>query len=394
MTGPLSGVVVVSLEQAVAVPYASRLLADLGARVIKVERVGGGDFARHYDNACGEVSSYFAWTNVGKESITLDFKQPEGREVLAKLIERADVVLCNLSPAVGRRIGVDAETLCASRPDLIVGELSGYGDGGPYSERKAYDALVQSEAGLIELTGEGEVTARTGISVADISGGVHLHAAVLAALYHRQRTGEGTALRLSLLESLAEWVQQPLLYATGTGRIPPRAGAHHASIAPYGPFRCGDGGTVHLAVQNEPQWTRLCERVLNRADLAIDPRFTTVASRVEHRQALHAELHTVFDGMTAEGLLAALDAADVPAARTRDVLGLAEHPQLAARDRWREVPVPGGASPRMLRPPVDATHWSWSPAPVPRLGQHTGAILSWLGYDEGRARKLREKGAV
>ncbi|GAA4017233.1 CoA transferase [Allokutzneria multivorans] len=393
MTGPLTGVVVLSLEQAVAVPYASRLLADLGARVIKVERVDGGDFARHYDSACGEVSSYFAWANVGKESITLDFKLPEGREVLTKLVERADVVLCNLSPAAARRLGVDAETLRADRPELIVGELSGYGDGGPYAERKAYDALVQSEAGLIELTGEGEVTARTGISVADISGGVHLHSAVLAALYHRERTGEGTALRLSLLESLAEWVQQPLLYATGTGRIPPRSGAHHASIAPYGPFRCGDDGTVHLAVQNEPQWTRLCARVLNRPELATDPRFTSVASRVEHREALHAELLSVFAGMTAEDVLAALDAADVPASRTRDVLGLAEHPQLAARERWHEVPAPG-ANPRMLRPPVDATQWSWSPTAIPRLGQHTDAILSWLGYDERSARKLREKGAV
>ncbi|SHF44580.1 CaiB/BaiF CoA transferase family protein [Streptoalloteichus hindustanus] len=390
---PLAGIVVVGLEHAVAVPYASRLLADLGARVIKVERRGTGDFARDYDRACGTVSSYFAWTNAGKESIALDVRHPAGRRVLDRLLARADVVLCNYSPAAARRLGVDAGTLRAARPELVVGELSGYGEGGPYDARKAFDALVQSEAGLIELTGAGEVTARTGISVADIAAGVQMHSAVLAALLHRERTGEGATLRLSLLEALAEWMHQPLLYALGTGAPAPRSGAHHASIAPYGPFRCADGGTVHLAVQNEPQWRRLCVDVLGRPELADDPRFRAVTDRVANRPALHAELQPVFDRMTAEALLAALDAADVPASRTRDVLGLAEHPQLAARDRWRRVPVPGAEPVPMLTPPVSAEAWEWDPAAVPALGEHTDAILTWLGYTAEEIRELRATSA-
>ncbi|AHH94951.1 CoA transferase [Kutzneria viridogrisea] len=376
---PLDGVLVLALEQAVAVPYASRLLADLGARVIKVERPGRGDFARDYDSACGEVSSYFAWVNVGKESVCLDLKTAAGRRAVDELVRRADVVLCNLSPAAARRLGLDADTLRAARPELVVGELSGYGEDGPYRERKAFDALVQSEAGLIDLTGEGEVSARAGISVADIAGGVQLHAAVLAALLARQRTGEGATLRLSLLDALAEWMHQPLLYAAGTGQVPARNGAHHPTIAPYGPFRCGDGGTVHLAVQNDPQWQRLCAEVLGMPELAADPRFGTVADRVRRREDLHQHLQSHFDTLTADALLVALDEADVPAARTRRVLDLLSHPQTVDRDRLREVPVPGGVAP-MLRPPVDA--WQWSAAPVPALGEHTAPVLRWLGFSE------------
>ncbi|WP_433269667.1 CaiB/BaiF CoA transferase family protein [Actinosynnema sp. CS-041913] len=386
---PLDGVLVVSLEQAVAVPYAARLLADLGARVVKVERPDGGDFARHYDHACGEVSSYFAWTNVGKESLTLDLKNPAGREVLDRLISRADVVLCNLSPGAARRIGVDADTLRAEHPTLVVGELSGYGDSGPYAGRKAFDALVQSEAGLVELTGEGDVTARAGISVADIAAGVQLHSAVLAALLHRARTGEGATLRLSLFEAMAEWMHQPMLYAAGTGAAAPRTGAHHPSIAPYGPFPCRDG-SVHLAVQNDPQWRRLCT-VLGRPELADDPRFGTVSSRVGHRPALHAELD--FTDWTAADLLDALDRADVPAARTRSVADLPDHPQLADRDRWTTVPVPGGET-AMLRPPVDSTAWKWAPGAVPRHGQHTDHVLSTLGYGPDEIEALRTQSAV
>ncbi|MCP2260116.1 Crotonobetainyl-CoA:carnitine CoA-transferase CaiB [Streptoalloteichus tenebrarius] len=390
---PLAGTVVVGLEHAVAVPYATRLLADLGARVIKVERRGSGDFARDYDRACGAVSSYFAWTNVGKESIALDVRHPDGRRVLDRLLARADVVLCNYSPAAARRLGVDAETLRAARPELVVGELSSYGEGGPYDTRKAFDALAQSETGLIELTGEGEVRARAGISVADIAAGVQLHAAVLAALLHRERTGEGVTLRLSLMEALAEWMHQPLLYAAGTGVVPPRSGAHHASIAPYGPFSCADGGAVHLAVQNEPQWRRLCAEVLGRAELADDPRFRTVSDRVANRSALHAELQLVFDRMDADELLAALDAADVPAARTRGVLDLLDHPQLTARDRWRRVPVPEADPVPMLTPPVSSGSWEWTAAAVPALGEHTDAILTWLGYSEAEIRQLRATSA-
>ncbi|MBB5808223.1 crotonobetainyl-CoA:carnitine CoA-transferase CaiB-like acyl-CoA transferase [Saccharothrix ecbatanensis] len=386
---PLDGVLVVSLEQAVAVPYATRLLADLGARVIKIERRDGGDFARHYDSACGSVSSYFAWTNVGKESLTLDLKHPAGREVLDELVVAADVVLCNLSPDAARRLGVDASSLRAVKPDLVVGELSGYGDEGPYASRKAFDALVQSEAGLVELTGDGDVTARAGISVADIAAGVQLQSAVLAALLHRARTGEGATLRLSLFEAMTEWMHQPMLYAAGTGQAAPRTGAHHPSIAPYGPFPCADGA-VHLAVQNDPQWRRLCA-LLDRPDLADDPRFGTVSSRVAHRAALHAELD--FAAWTAVDLIDALDRADVPAARTRSVADLPDHPQLTARDRLAHVPVPDGGI-TVLRPPVDSTAWEWTPGSVPALGEHTDHVLRGLGYSAERIAELRAQSAI
>ncbi|OLR95330.1 CaiB/BaiF CoA transferase family protein [Actinokineospora bangkokensis] len=389
---PLEGVLVVALEQAVAVPYASRLLADLGARVIKVERPGTGDFARQYDAACGAVSSYFAWTNVGKESVTLDLKDPEGARAVADLVARADVVLCNLSPGALRRLGLDADALRARHPRLVVAELSSYGEGGPYGERKAFDALIQSEAGLVALTGDGDAVARAGISVADIAGGVQLHAAVLAALVRRGRTGEGATLRLTLMEALAEWMHQPALYAHGTGREPARHGAHHPTIAPYGPFPCVDGA-VHLAVQNDGQWRRLCGAVLGDPALADDPRFRTVVDRVRHREALHARLGEHFATVRADDLLAGLDAADVPAARTRGVGELLEHPQLAARGRRTAVPVPGGTVPA-LRPPVDADTWGWDPAAVPALGEHTEAVLTWLGRTPEEVARLRARGVA
>ncbi|MGQ0837982.1 CaiB/BaiF CoA transferase family protein [Actinokineospora sp.] len=387
---PLDGIVVVSLEQAVAVPYATRLLADLGARVIKIERPGTGDFARQYDTSCGEVSSYFAWTNVGKESVVLDLKHPDGAAVVAELIARADVVLCNLSPGAARRLGFDADSVRARHRGLVVAELSSYGDGGPYSDRKAFDALIQSETGLVAATGDGPAMARAGISVADIAAGVQLHAAVLAALVRRGRTGEGATLRLTLMEALAEWMHQPALYAHGTGRAPERHGAHHPTIAPYGPFCCAGGATVHLAVQNDGQWRRLCG-VVGRPELA--DAFPAVADRVTHRAALHAELQPYFDTVDADALLAALDAADVPAARTRGVAELPDHPQLAARDRWSAVPVPGGTVP-MLRPPVDADSWTWDPAAVPALGEHTTAVLGWLGYPPDKIDDLRARSVI
>ncbi|SES07965.1 CaiB/BaiF CoA transferase family protein [Lentzea albida] len=374
---PLDGVVVVSLEQAVAVPYATRLLADLGARVVKVERPGTGDFARHYDSACGEVSSYFAWTNVGKESVTLDITHPDGREVLERLVARADVLLCNLSPRVWSRLALDLP------PSLVVGELSGYGWDGPYADRKAFDALVQSEAGLVSLTGEGDVVARAGISVADIAAGVQLQAAVLAALLQRGRTGEGARLRLSLFEAMAEWMHQPMLYAAGTGASAPRSGAHHPSIAPYGPVACADGA-VHLAVQNDGQWQRLCGLI----GLAPQERFATVASRVEHRAELQELLEQAFSGLTAAELLTTLDGADVPAALTRPITDLPTHPQL---DTWVDVRVPGGTA-RMLPPPVAG--FEWSPGAVPALGEHTDAVLTWLGYSSEERTALRVRSVL
>lgn len=374
---PLDGVVVVSLEQAVAVPYATRLLADLGARVIKVERPGTGDFARHYDSSCGEVSSYFAWTNAGKESVSLDITHPDGREVLERLFSRADVLLCNLSPRVWERLALELPS------SLIVGELSGYGWDGPYADRKAFDALVQSEAGLVSLTGEGDVMARAGISVADIAAGVQLQAAVLAALLRRGRTGEGARLRLSLFGAMAEWMHQPMLYAAGTGAAAPRSGAHHPSIAPYGPVACADGA-VHLAVQNDGQWQRLCGLI----GLAPQERFATVASRVEHRAELQKLLEQAFSDLTAAELLTTLDAADVPAALTRPITDLPTHPQL---DTWVDVRVPGGTA-RMLPPPVAG--FEWTPGAVPALGEHNQDVLTWLGYSSEELSSLRVRSVL
>lgn len=390
---PLEGMVVVSLEQAVAVPYATRLLADLGARVIKIERPGTGDFARDYDSSCGDVSSYFAWTNVGKESVVVDLKQADGLAIVEELISRADVVMCNLSPGAARRLGLDADAVRSRHPRLVAAELSSYGEGGPYGERKAFDALIQSETGLVATTGDGPSMARAGISVADIAAGVQLHAAVLAALVRRGRTGEGATLRLTLMEALAEWMHQPALYAHGTGAAPGRHGAHHPTIAPYGPFSCGGGGAVHLAVQNDGQWRRLCASVIGRPELADHPRYRTVADRVAHRADLHTELQPSFDALDADSLLAALDAADVPAARTRGVTELTSHPQLAARERWSTVAVPGGSVP-MLRPPVDADTWAWDAAPVPMLGEHTDAVLDWLGYPASKVDELRSRSVI
>ncbi|MBM7772460.1 crotonobetainyl-CoA:carnitine CoA-transferase CaiB-like acyl-CoA transferase [Actinokineospora baliensis] len=306
---------------------------------------------------------------------------------MTAIAARADVVMCNLSPAAARRLGLDADTLRSAHPQLIVAELSSYGDGGPYSDRKAFDALIQSETGLVAATGDGPSMARAGISVADISAGTQLHAAVLAALLGRARTGSGATLRLTLMEALAEWMHQPALYAHGTGRDPERVGAHHPTIAPYGPFTCGDGGAVHLAVQNDGQWRRLCEVV----SLAPDLRFETVAGRVEHRTQLHAQLQTYFDGVDSDELLADLDRADVPAARTRPVGELTRHPQLVARQRWTEVAVPGGVTP-MMRPPVDGL--TWEAAPVPALGQHTDDVLAWLGYQPDTIADLRSRGVT
>ncbi|GAA4554138.1 CaiB/BaiF CoA-transferase family protein [Pseudonocardia xishanensis] len=310
----------------------------------------------------------------------LDLKSDDGLAAAHRLVATADVVLANLGPGATARLGLDGDTLRAARPELVTCELSGYGEGGPSGGRKAYDALIQSEAGLLELTGEGDVTARTGISVADIAGGVQAQSAVLAALFHRERTGEGATLRISLLEALVEWMQQPMLYALGTGRAPVRAGGHHPSIAPYGPFPCADGA-VHLAVQNEREWVRLCTTVLGDAGVATDPRFTTVSARVANRPALHALLESRFSALTQERLGALLDEADIAWSAVGHVAELPEHPQLAARKRFAPVTVPGGAPVPMALPPVDSS--AWTPpldAEVPALGAHTAEILAELGY--------------
>jgi itaconate CoA-transferase len=385
---PLDGVTVVSLEQAVAAPYATRQLADLGARVVKIERPDGGDFARHYDESVLGQSSYFVWLNRSKESLTLDVKQPAGQEILHELLAGADVFVHNLGPGAAARLGVDAVPLCARYPRLVHCTVSGYGTTGPWAGRKAYDLLVQCETGLVSLTGTPEVTAKAGISVADIAAGMHAYSAVLAGLLRRANTGVGAAVEVSLFEALAEWLGQPALYTRYGGSQPERAGAQHATIAPYGPYTTGDGDIVVLAVQNQREWVALCRLLLDDEPLAHDPRFATNPARVAHREALNSLLSQRFATLGTASALALLDQAGVASGRMNTVPDLLDHPVLRERDRWRPVASPGGDVEALLPP---ATFAGVEPVlgPVPAAGEHTDAILRALGRTDADIAGLR-----
>jgi itaconate CoA-transferase len=372
----LTGVTVVSVEQAVAAPFATRQLADLGARVIKVERPEG-DFARGYDRAVRGWSSHFVWLNRSKESVVLDLKTDRGREALRRLLDRADVFVQNLSPGALDRLGFAPEELGRQHPRLVVCSISGYGSTGPYRDRKAYDLLIQAESGLLSITGTAEEPAKVGISVADIAAGMYAFSGILAALYRRERTGRGAVLEVSLLDALAEWMSYPLYYTAYTGQPPPRTGAHHATIAPYGPFPTRDG-VVFLAVQNDREWDRLCRQVLGRPELATDPRFATNPDRLAHRRELEEVVRAAFSRHTTQELTAMLAEADVAYGELRTVGGLLEHPQLRVRDRWREVPSPVGPLLALL-PPVSLPEEEPFLGPVPELGQHTEAVLREVG---------------
>ncbi|WP_201300240.1 CaiB/BaiF CoA transferase family protein [Nocardioides sp. AX2bis] len=375
---PLDGITVVSLEQAVAAPFATRQLADLGARVIKVERPGAGDFARGYDETVRGLSSHFVWLNRSKESIALDLKSEEGSAALRELVARADVFVQNLAPGAARRLGLDADTLRTRHPGLVHVSISGYGDGGPYTTKKAYDLLVQCEAGLVSITGTPEEPSKVGISVADIAAGMYAYSGVLSAVIRRLRTGSGATIEVSMLEALAEWMGFPLNFATYGGRPPQRSGAAHAAIAPYGPFACANGERVFLGIQNEREWVVFCETVLGDGALAADPRFSTNSLRVRHRDDLTVLVEAAFADAAADQLLERLESAGIANARLRDLAGLAEHPQLAARDRWREVGSPVGML-RQLLPPAMPDGDEPRLDPVPGVGEHTAAILAELG---------------
>jgi itaconate CoA-transferase len=374
---PLEGIVVVALEQAVAVPFATRQLADLGARVIKVERPSG-DFARDYDATVQGMSSHFVWLNRNKESVCLDLKSPEGRRAMDKLIAKADVFVQNLAPGASSRLGFGAEELRARHPRLIVCDMSGYGSTGPYRDKKAYDLLVQCEAGLVSITGSADEPAKSGISVADIAGGMYTYTGVLTALYERERTGEGTALEVSLLDSLAEWMGYPYYYTSYGGRQPARTGARHAAIAPYGPFSTGSGSQVFLAVQNDREWQKLCEIVLEKPDLATDRRFSTNPDRVDNERELTKAIETAFGALTVEEVVERLDRAQIANARMRTVDEFADHPQLAARDRWHDLDSPVGPL-RALQPPVTIAGRAPRMDRIPELGENTEAILAEIG---------------
>ncbi len=375
---PLDGILVVSCEQAVAAPFATRQLAELGARVIKIERPGEGDFARGYDEAVGGLSSHFVWLNHSKESLALDLKHDAAHgDVLPRLLARADVFVQNFAPGAAERLGLDPAVLRARYPRLVTCSISGYGPDGPYRDAKAYDLLIQSEAGLVSVTGTEDEPARTGIPAADIGAGMYAFAGVLAALYDRERTGAGTHLEISLFDALVEWMGFPLQYTAGTGAPPRRTGTSHSAIAPYGTFAAGDGSEVVLGVQNEREWAAFCGTVLRRPELAGDPRFDTGARRVAHRPALHGEIDSVFSRLTGDEVTGRLAAARIAHARRREVVEVLEHPQLLARERWTSVDSPAGPL-RTLLPPITLPGRPPRMGPVPSVGEHTEAILAWL----------------
>ena len=390
---PLEGVTVVALEQAVAAPFATRQLADLGARVIKIERPGPGDFARGYDTTVNGLASHFVWLNRSKESITLDLKQEGAKDVMKRLISEADVFIHNLAPGATERLGFGADSLRETNPRLIVCGISGYGSTGPYREKKAYDLLVQCETGLVSITGTPETPSKVGISTADIAAGMYAYTGVLTALFHRERTGEGVAFEVSLLEALGEWMGFPAYFTAYGGKQPPRTGASHAAIAPYGPFEAGDGKVVFLGLQNEREWVVFCEAVLKRPELATDPRFDSNSARVENGEKLDEAIEGAFGDLSSEEVIARLDEARIANARMRTVQEFLDHPQLKARDRWREVDSPVGPI-RTLLPPVTMQGVESVMKPIPEVGEHTGPILEELGLDAERVRSMRDAGAV
>jgi itaconate CoA-transferase len=390
---PLDGITVVSLEQAVAAPFASRQLADLGARVIKIERPKVGDFARDYDTTVQGLCSHFVWLNRSKESLTLDIKHAAAKDILGKLIARADVFIQNLAPGAARRLGLGADALLATLPRLIVCDISGYGDSGPYAHKKAYDLLVQSEAGVLSVTGTGETPSKVGISIADIATGMYAYSGVLTALYDRERTGKGARVEVTMFESLGEWMNYPLYYTHFGGSAPGRTGPDHATIVPYGGYRTGDGKNVMLGIQNAREWVAFCEKVLEQPALATDPRFDSNAKRVERRQEITALIHQVFSTLTAQDVVAKLDAAGIANARINAPEEVWDHPQLKTRRRWREMGSPVGPLPATL-PPATFANFEARMDPVPAIGEHTERILLELGTSAAQIAALRDEGAI
>jgi itaconate CoA-transferase len=389
----LEGVTVVTLEHAIAAPFCTRQLADLGARVIKVERPGVGDFARSYDTRARGLASHFVWVNRSKQSVTLDIKDARGRAVLDALVATADVVVQNLAPGAAARAGLSWEVLSQLHPRLILCDISGYGPDGPYRDKKAYDLLIQGEAGHVSITGTPEEPAKSGASIADIAAGMYAYSNVLAALLRRAKTGRGSHIEVSMLEAMTEWTTYALYYTYDGAPPPVRAGASHAAIFPYGPFSAGDGSTVILAVQNEREWESFCRGVLQRPEVLADPAFAGNQQRVAAREQLRGVIEQVFSGLTGPQLVERLDAAGIANARMNDMQGVWNHPQLQARDRWAEIGSPVGPLRALLPPGMNRSDDPYM-GPVPALGEHTDAVLNELGFTAGDLQNLRAAGVV
>ncbi|WP_114638326.1 CaiB/BaiF CoA transferase family protein [Polynucleobacter necessarius] len=390
---PLDGITVVSLEHAIAAPFCTRQLADLGARVIKVERPGSGDFARAYDKQVKGLSSHFVWVNRSKESLTLDLKQPAALEALKTLLKTADVLVQNLAPGAAARMGLTAELLQPENPGLILCDISGYGNDGPYRDKKAYDLLIQSEAGFLSVTGTKETPSKAGNSIADIAAGMYAYTNILAALLQRGKTGKGSVIDVSMLESLSEWMSFPMYYAYDGAEPPPRNGASHATIYPYGPFKAGDGGTVMLGLQNECEWVQFCDVVLENTTLSQDERFDKNFKRNENRTELLAIIDQCFKTLTIDQLIARLENAQIANARLNDMKGLWEHAQLKARKRWIQVDTPAGSVPALL-PPGQNDSFDYRMDAIPAVGQHTEAILRELGISPEQIAQMRADSTI
>jgi len=390
---PLEGITVVALEQVIAGPFATRQLAELGARVIKIERPGGGDAARIYDRTVKGLSSHFVWVNRSKESLALDVKHPGAKAVLDRLLEKADVFLHNLAPGAVERLGLGAEPLRARHPRLIWCGISGYGPSGPYASKKAYDLLVQCEAGLLSVTGTPETPVKSGIPAADIAAGMYAFTSILAALVRRGRSGEGATIEVTMLEALGEWMGFPAYFTAYGGAAPPRSGPYHATIVPYGPFEAGDGQTVFLSVQNEREFASFCDRVLRKPALKTDPRFASGPARFQNRDAFHREVDGVFSQLKAAEIIERLETAEIANARLNDMNGFWDHPQLRARGRWAKVGSPAGEL-DMLKPPFNLSGFEPRLDPVPALGEHSRAILAEVGYGAAEIEALAAAGAI
>ena len=390
---PLSGITVLSLEHAIAAPLCTRQLAELGARVIKVERRESGDFARHYDDRVKGLCSHFVWTNRSKESLSLDIKHTAASGILERLLQRADVLVQNLAPGAAARAGLSYAKLSLDYPRLILCDISGYGDSGPWRDKKAYDLLVQAEAGLLSITGDGDNMAKSGISIADIAAASQAQAAILAALIQRGRTGKGAHISISLLEAMTEWMGFPMYYADGGKSPPPRSGADHASIYPYGVFTTGDGKPLLLGVQNEREWRAFCAGILGQSELAQDPAFAGNALRSANREALRERILAAFAELDSATATARLDAAGIAWAHVNDMAGIWAHPQLTALGRFIEVESPAGPIPA-LRPPGNSNAWAPQIGPIPALGEHTRSILGELGYSAAQIEDFSKREVI